>query len=284
MTQYRLLRRWAMNFCLAAVFLCAAGPVSAQVPLAKSNAAKSEKLDAPALPMPACVIPEGEVRFERPLPRTSQRIAAGQPVKIVAIGSSSTSGAGASSDQMTYPSRLAAYLADDFPNNDFTVVNRGVSGETAPDMLARFDAHVFAEKPDLVIWQVGTNSLLRDHPMKPHLSLLEAGLVRLQAAGTDIVLMDPQYAPRVIAKPNAPLMVAMVARAAKEKSINVFHRFALMRHWREVVGIPFRAFLSRDQLHMNDWSYACVARALGRAIAETTTRSPAIVQAVRASR
>ena len=32
-------------------------------------------------------------------------------------------------------------------------------------MLARFDRDVFAEKPDLVMWQVGSNSVLRDHPL-----------------------------------------------------------------------------------------------------------------------
>ena len=35
-------------------------------------------------------------------------------------------------------------------------------------MLARFATGVIAAHPDLVLWQVGTNSVLRDHPLKPH--------------------------------------------------------------------------------------------------------------------
>jgi hypothetical protein len=51
----------------------------------------------------------------------------------------------------------------------------------------------------------------------------------------------------------------------------MFHRFALMRHWHDVAGIPFEAFLSPDGLHMNDWSYHCFAKALADAIADAAT-------------
>ncbi|MGH6769777.1 MAG: SGNH/GDSL hydrolase family protein [Xanthobacteraceae bacterium] len=275
----RLIHRWTMKVGLAAAIVCVAGAACAQAPAVED--AKNAMTSAPA---ERCFIPQAEARFERALSRTAQRVTAGLPVKIVAIGSSSTHGAGATSKDATYPSRLAAYLADDLPNNDFTVVNRGVNGDTATEMLARFDQDVFAEKPDLVLWQVGTNSVLRGDPMQPHLSLLQTGLARLKQARMDVVLIDPQYAPRVIAKPNAKRMVSMIARTAKERAINVFHRFALMRHWREVAGLPFRTFLSPDQLHMNDWSYGCVARALGRAIAGAATRPMEIVGAARRPR
>ena len=45
-----------------------------------------------------------------------------------------------------------------------------------------------------------------------------------------------------------------------------------MRRWREIHNIPFEAFLSPDGLHMNDWSYACIAKCLAAAIAEAATR------------
>ena len=64
---------------------------------------------------------------------------------------------------MTYPSRLEVELKALLPGLPITVLNRGVNGEDAREMLARFDADVFAEKPDLVLWQVGSNSVLRDH-------------------------------------------------------------------------------------------------------------------------
>src|SRR5262249_58911519 len=102
---------------------------------------------------------------------TRRRLAAGKPIKIVALGSSSTFGAGASPSAASYPSRLAEELARRFPASEITVLNRGVNGDEIGGMLARLDGAVIAEKPDLVVWQLGTNSLLRDRAVAPHASL-----------------------------------------------------------------------------------------------------------------
>ena len=67
------------------------------------------------------------------------------------------------------------------PGDEITVLNRGVNGDEAADMLARLDTAVIAEKPDLVLWQVGTNSVLRDKAVLPHATLLHEGLARLKA-------------------------------------------------------------------------------------------------------
>ena len=239
----------------------------------------------PAAPAaPRCVIPQDYARFDLPLRRTARQLAAGKPIKIVAVGSSSTFGAGASKPYNAYPSRLAAELAREFVDHDFTVLNRGVNGDTATDMLARFERGVIAEQPDLVLWQVGTNSLLRGDPIQPHRSLLHGGIVRLKASEADIVLIDPQYAPRVLARPNADAMLALLEQTARFETVNLFRRFALMRHWHQVERMPFEAFLSPDELHMNDFSYGCVARALGNAIAEALTRPVATASAPNAKR
>jgi len=66
-------------------------------------------------------------------------------------------------------------------------------------------------------------------------------------------------------------MVELISNAAKQENVDLFHRFALMRHWYEVDGIPFEAFLSSDGLHMNDWSYHCFAKGLADAIADAAT-------------
>lgn len=219
-----------------------------------------------------CNIPPDLVRMSQPLPRVANRIAAGEPVTIVAIGSSSTAGAGASSPTANYPSRLAAELSQRFPRQKFNVINRGVNGEEVGDMLARFEASVAAEKPDLVIWQVGTNSVLRGRPLEPHTALLHDGLQRAKALGADVILIDPQFAPQVVAKPELDGMLALIATVAKRDNVDLFPRFALMRKWHETEGLSFEAFVSPDGLHMNDWSYGCLAKVLGASIAEAATR------------
>jgi hypothetical protein len=225
-----------------------------------------------------------QARLEQPLTRTALRLSGGQPIKIVAIGSSSTYGAGASSPAASYPSRLQVELGKHFPGQEFTVLNRGANGEEAVDMLARFETGVIAEKPHLVIWQVGTNSVLRDRPLDSGGTLLHEGIARLKAIRADIVLVDPQFAPRVIAKPAANDMVALLEKVAKEEKVDLFHRFAMMRRWHDADGLPFDAFVSADGLHMNDWSYACLAKGLGVAIAEAATRPTATASAPRTAR
>ena len=74
-----------------------------------------------AAPQPSCVGPADLVRLDVPLKRTAQRIASGLPLTIVAIGSSSTAGAGASSPANSYPSRLAVELQQHFPRVPVTV-------------------------------------------------------------------------------------------------------------------------------------------------------------------
>ncbi len=217
-----------------------------------------------------CQAPAELTRLDHPLLHTARRLASGKPLIIVAIGSSSTAGAGATSAAASYPSRLAVELRKLFPGRDIEVFNRGVNGEETASMMARFSIGVFAVHPQLVLWQLGTNSVLRDHPLQPHSTLLHAGLAELRAIGADVVLIDPQYAPRVLAKVETRGMVEQITLAAKDENIDIFHRFAIMRSWYQVQHRPFNIFLSADGLHMNDWGYACWAKLLAASIAEAT--------------
>jgi lysophospholipase L1-like esterase len=215
------------------------------------------------------------MRLEHPLVRTAARLAAGEALTIVAIGSSSTAGAGASSPALSYPARLEADLRARFPATRITVLNRGVNGEDARQMLARFDETVLADKPDLVLWQVGTNAVLRDHAIDGEAPLLREGIARLKAIKADIVLLDSQYAPKVIAKKDIGAMIELLSTIASEQKIGVFKRFAIMQHWHDVDRVSFDTLLSPDGLHMNDWSYGCVAKLLGIALTEAA-RTPAV--------
>jgi lysophospholipase L1-like esterase len=259
-----------------ASMVAATGPTPSAIPAVAGSGTAAKPIigTAPARPATAarCTAPTEWARFDQPLIHTMRRLAGAQPLTIVAIGSSSTAGAGASSPDATYPSRLAVELRARFPGREITVFNRGVNGEETTNMMARFAADVLAAHPQLVLWQIGTNSVLRDHPLSPHAVQLHDGIERLKAAGADVVLIDPQFAPAVLAKAETQGMVEQIALAAKQENVALFHRFAVMRDWREVQHLAFDTFVSPDQLHMNDWSYACVAKLLGDAIAEAATR------------
>jgi acyl-CoA thioesterase-1 len=268
-----------LNAVLISVAVAAIGfaitPVWAEMQSAGATQAVLTGPSAAAAPVDshaACKVVASQDRLDYPLARVSRHLETERSIKIVAIGSSSTAGAGASSPDAAYPSRLEAELTKHFLWRDITVVNSGANGEEAGDMLARFDTSVIAEQPDLVIWQIGTNWLLRDRPLDPKATVLHEGLARLKAIHSDVILIDPQFAPKVIAKADAEGMVAQIAAIAKEQSVDLFRRFALMKRWHQTDHMPFDAFVSPDGVHMNDWSYGCLAKWLGTAIEEAATR------------
>ncbi len=248
--------------------------VSAHVVPAAALAVNSAAAAAPvaAAVAPTCHAPSAFTHLDRPLLHIMGRLASGAPLTIVAIGSSSTAGAGASSVDANYPSQLALDLRARFPGHDITVLNRGINGEETDNMIARFAFDVIAAHPQLVIWQVGTNSVLRDRSLEKHAQLLHEGIEQLKAINADVVLMDMQYTPAVLAKSETEGMDEQIALAAKRENVDLFDRFAIMRDWSEVQHLSFDTFTSPDHLHMNDWGYGCVAKLLAAAIAEAATR------------
>ena len=211
-----------------------------------------------------CLPPKGGARSMGSLPHVASRLASGEAVVIVAFGSSSTDGYGTTSSEFNYPNRLAAQLHRKYPGADITVVNRGKGGEDAPEMMKRLQVAVLDVKPDLVIWQVGTNAVLRDLDPAETGRLVEEGIARIQAAGADLVLVDPQYSPRVNERAeSAGRMVKLLGKVAELRHVGFFPRFEVMREWHEKQAIPIDNFVIADGLHMTDWGYACFAQLLG---------------------
>ncbi len=211
-----------------------------------------------------CLSPKGVGRTLRALPHVAGKLAARKPVTIIAFGSSSTEGYGSTAPEFTYPSRLAAQLRRKYPGAAITVLNRGRGGEDTPEMLRRLKQAVIDEKPDLVIWQVGTNAILRNLDTDTTIAQVEDGISRIQAAGADVVLVDPQYVPAVNRTgERASRMVRLLSRVAGQRHVGIFPRFAVMREWHQKQALAFDRFSIADGLHMNDWGYACFAQLLG---------------------
>lgn len=212
-----------------------------------------------------CLAPKDGSKTMGSLPHVAGKLVAGKPVVIVAFGSSSTAGYGASSPDFNYPNRLAAQLRRQYPTADISVVNAGVGGEDAPEMMKRLQKEVIDVHPDMVIWQVGTNAVLRNLDPAETAKIVEEGISRIQASGgTDIVLVDPQYSPAVNQrKESAGKMIKLLGKVAELRHVGIFPRFEVMRDWHEKQAIPVEGFVIADGLHMNDWGYACFAQLLG---------------------
>ncbi|MGC2083681.1 MAG: SGNH/GDSL hydrolase family protein [Bradyrhizobium sp.] len=212
-----------------------------------------------------CLPPKGVAKKSFiSLPHVASKLADGKPVIIVAFGSSSTQGWGSTAPEFTYPNRLAAQLRRQYSAAQISVINAGVGGEDAPEMTKRLQSAVIDQHPDLVIWQVGTNAVLRNLDPSETAKLVDDGVAKMQAAGSDVVLVDLQYSPRVIERPeSASKMIKALDRIAELHHVGIFPRFEVMRDWHERQDIPISDFVISDGLHMNDWGYACFAQLLG---------------------
>jgi lysophospholipase L1-like esterase len=200
------------------------------------------------------------------LPHTRSALASNQPLIVVALGSSSTRGWMATDIAHSYPALLQKELNERLPKADFAFINRGIGGQDAPEELARLDADVLAVRPQLVIWQVGANGAVRDESPKTFKNLVEEGIAKLKAAGTDVMLMDNQRSPRVMASPEHVVLERALAEIAAESGVNLFSRGALMDHW-AAAGAPYEDFIAADGFHMNNRGYACLAQAMASVIA-----------------
>jgi acyl-CoA thioesterase I len=224
--------------------------------------------DATATPVPPnCAAPPAVSAIEAVLDRTSSRILSGKPLTIVAMGSSSTLGVGASSPALSYPSRLEQELRQRFPGIEIRVVNHGVGGQDVPEELTRLGRDVIAEHPDLVVWQVGTNAVLRRDDLSADEQLISRGVALMKESGIDVVLMDLQYAPRVLARPASDEMERLIAEIAKRTQVGLFHRFEIMQEWDRTQQLAPASGVGPDGLHMTDAGYACLANQLAEALA-----------------
>ena len=212
------------------------------------------------------------------LPHTRAAMATNQPLMVVALGSSSTRGWMATDIAHSYPSLLQRALNDGLPKADFAVINRGIGGQDAPEELARLDQDVLAVRPQLVIWQVGANGAVHDESPLVFRHLVEEGIAKLKAAGSDVILMDNQRSPRILASPGHALMDQTLAQIAQETKVSLFSRGVLMDHW-AAVGGPYDDFIAVDGFHMNNRGYACLAQALAQAIT-TALKQPIARQSV----
>lgn len=227
----------------------------------------------------ACTAPDGDipgefVSFEYPLPNLAKALIGKTPVRIVAMGSSSTAGRG---DVVPYPHRLEMYLRfkfgeERFPNLNIDVLNRGKGGQEAIEELPRFDSDVFAEHPSLLIWQVGTNAVFHSYDLDKVAAKIAEGLDLLKGKPIDVVLIDPQYTTAMLLDDKAEAserMVSLISAIAKKAEVNLFRRWALMRHWHVHNDIGLHRMhdpTDPDRLHQSDWSTRRVAQALCEAI------------------
>lgn len=190
----------------------------------------------------------------------------GAPLRILAIGSSSTEGIGASGKDKTYPAQLSTLLRTGLSGRPVEMVNAGIGGETAPQTLSRLKAALTGGHYDLVIWQVGTNDAVTGGDLGTFRNLVTDGIAAARQARTRLVILDPQFYPGIKETARYRAYVDAIAEVAKAQAVPVLSRYQAMLGWYQRDADGFMAALAGDRFHMSDAGYGCLAQDIARSL------------------
>ena len=215
--------------------------------------------------------PSEPLRTELKLPHFAGLLAARKPIRIVAIGGLSTAGnPNNGTVGRAYPDRLKEALIKRAGPLDITVLNKGVARQSAAVELARFETDVFGNKPDLVIWETGTNDAVTGVDRDTFAGQLQSGIEQLRDRNIEVILMNPQFAPQTLGLVDLNPYLLAIARVAEIEDVLLFDRFELMRDWMSNGYFPLENLKPEQKGQLAAAVYNCVAERLADLIVAAT--------------
>lgn len=239
-------------------------PLAAPAPAAR-EATKRRPLLRFASPRASveCKVKSPAYEGRAPLRAVRRAILQNRPVRVVALGSSSTASTGAS-PRAAYPVRLENNLEGMIEGIKVEMFARGQSGEVAEGAADRIKADVAELRPDLVVWQVGTNDAVARIDAETFGAELRDMLSWLASHRIDVVLIDPQYVERLSRDTRYTSIVNEVATVASEMRVLLVNRYDAMADLAR--QNPGSSYLANDRFHLNDLGYRCMAEYATKAI------------------
>jgi hypothetical protein len=227
--------------------------------LAATGFARAE--DAPQ----TCEVPAYLLTSENSLPKVTEAVKKGQPLTILVVGSRSSSIP--SLEASAYPARLQAALKERLPTLPINLSVELQSAKTAEEAAGTLVKLVEAKRPTLVIWQTGTVDAMRSVDPDDFRSALNEGVVALQTAGTDVILVNLQYSPRTETMISAPPYLDNMRVVAQQHEVPLFDRFAIMRHWNDAGD--FDLFSTAHGMDLVKRVHDCLGRALSKFVVDS---------------
>jgi hypothetical protein len=217
-----------------------------------------------------CDVPAYLLTSESSLPKVADVVKSGQPLTILVVGSRSSTIVG--SESSAYPARLQAALKEKLPQVPINLSVELQTSKTAEDAVGSLVKLVEAKKPTLVIWQTGTVDAMRSVDPDDFRGAVDEGVVALQNAGADVVLVNLQYSPRTETMISAPPYLDSMRVVAQQHDVPLFDRFAIMRHWNDAGD--FDLFSTSHGVDMAKNVHGCLGRALSKFVLDTAHLGP----------
>jgi hypothetical protein len=217
-----------------------------------------------------CDVPDNLLATDSVLQKVADAVKAGKPLDILVIGSRSSTIP--QSEASAYPARLQVALKDALPK---VTVNLSVEIQpktTAEDAIATFAKMLEARKPTLVVWQTGTVDAMRSVDPDDFHSAIDEGVVALQNAGADVILINPQYSPRTETMISLPPYLDNIRAVAQQHDVPLFDRFAIMHQWND--DGEFDLFSASHGLELARRVHDCLGRALSKFVIDAAHIGP----------
>jgi hypothetical protein len=229
-----------------------------------STAAPALAEDAPE----SCEVPEYLLTSESSLTKVADALKSGHSLDILVIGSRSSTinAAGNTSEISAYPGRLQVALSQKLPSIAVNVAVEIQAKKTAEEVAPGLRKLMEGKKPTLVIWQTGTVDAMRSVDPEDFRAAVDEGVVALQEAGADVILMNPQYSPRTETMISASPYLDNMRVVAQQHEVPLFDRFAIMRHWNE--SGEFDLFSAFHGVELAKRVHNCLGRALAQFVVD----------------
>jgi hypothetical protein len=220
---------------------------------------------------PACDVPAYLLATDSTLPKVADAVKTGHPLDILVVGSRSSTIN--TSEASAYPARLQAMLRDKLPSVAVNVSVEIQVKKTAEEVAAGLVKLLEGKKPTLVIWQTGTVDAMRSIDPDDFRGAVDAGVVALQNAGTDVILMNLQYSPRTETMISAPPYLDNMRVVAQQHDVPLFDRFAIMSRWNDTGDFDLFSAFHGPELAKR--VHDCLGRALSKFVIDAAHLNPA---------
>ena len=184
---------------------------------------------------PGCTVPAYLLTTESKLTKAADSIKIRKQLEILVVGSGSSLLAGPDGASASYPARLEVALRARLPGVTIHVTTDTLPKKTTEEVAKGLSPAIEKlppdSKPALTIWQTGTVDAIRAIDPDDFRSALDTGVEALQKAGTDVLLMNLQYSPRIESMLSVTPYLDTMRVVSQQHDVPLFDRFAIMRHW-----------------------------------------------------
>jgi hypothetical protein len=232
--------------------------VAVSLPLAAGTRARAEDNAT------ACAAPAELTTPDTPLEHVRAAIAAGGPVNVLAVGSSSTVGSNSHDPRSAYPYRMIDALHAARPGVTFHLDVRGGRGLTAADMLPQLEKALKDQRYALVIWQTGTVEAVSGMPPDGLSDPLEQGRDLVLRAGANLIVVDPRFSRFLRANVDLDPYESALEQVASVPGVALFHRFDLMHAWVDDGRIDLERAPEEEREAVLAQLNTCVGEAMAR--------------------